>query len=71
MCHQIDTVGWYTGLLHPLSAVASGGTYAWNDGRMSFDTFTTILEYGPSKLNDKGFQAVFSSRFSIKFNLLR
>ena len=62
MCHQIDTVGWYTGLLHPLSAVASGGTYAWNDGRMSFDTFTTILEYGPSKLNDKGFQAVFSSR---------
>ena len=54
MCHQIDTVGWYTG--------ASGGTYAWNDGRMSFDTFTTILEYGPSKLNDKGFQAVFSSR---------
>ena len=62
MCHQIDTVGWYTGLLHPVSAVASGGTYAWNDGRMSFDTFTTILEYGPSKLNDKGFQAVFSSR---------
>ena len=62
MCHQIDTVGWYTGLLHPLHAVASGGTYAWNDGRMSFDTFTTILEYGPSKLNDKGFQAVFSSR---------
>ena len=62
MCHQIDTVGWYTGLLHPISAVASGGTYAWNDGRMSFDTFTTILEYGPSKLNDKGFQAVFSSR---------
>ncbi|MBQ8113757.1 MAG: Gfo/Idh/MocA family oxidoreductase [Kiritimatiellae bacterium] len=62
MCHQIDTVGWYTGLLHPLSSVSSGGTYAWNDGRMSFDTFTTILEYGPSKLNDKGFQAVFSSR---------
>ena len=62
MCHQIDTVGWFTGLHHPLSAVASGGTYAWNDGRVSFDTFTTILEYGPSKLNDKGFQAVFSSR---------
>ncbi len=62
MCHQIDTVGWFTGLHHPLSAVASGGTYAWNDGRYSFDTFTTILEYGPSKLNDKGFQAVFSSR---------
>jgi len=62
MCHQIDTVGWFTGLKYPLSAVASGGIYAWNDGRQSFDTFTTILEYGPSKLNDKGFQAVFSSR---------
>ena len=62
MCHQIDTVGWFTGLKHPLSAVSSGGIYAWDDGRQSFDTFTTILEYGPSKLNGKGFQAVFSSR---------
>ncbi len=62
MCHQIDTVGWFTGLQYPKSAVASGGIYAWDDGRMSFDTFTTILEYGPSKLNDKGFQAIFSSR---------
>jgi len=62
MCHQIDTVGWYTGLQYPLSAVSSGGIYAWDDGRKSFDTFTTILEYGPSKLNDKGFTAVFSSR---------
>ena len=62
MCHQIDTVGWYTGLQYPLSAVSSGGVYAWDDGRQSFDTFTTILEYGPSKLNDKGFQAIFSSR---------
>ncbi len=62
MCHQIDTVSWYTGLQYPLSAVASGGIYAWDDGRQSFDTFTTILSYGPSRLNDKGFQAVFSSR---------
>jgi predicted dehydrogenase len=62
MCHQIDTVSWYTGLTYPLSAVASGGLYAWDDGRHSFDTFTTIFEYGPSKLNDKGFQAIFSSR---------
>ena len=62
MCHQIDTVAWYTGLKYPLSAVASGGLYAWDDGRMSHDTFTTILEYGPSKLNPKGFQAVFHSR---------
>ena len=62
MCHQIDTVSWYTGLQYPLSAVSSGGLYAWDDGRQSFDTFTTILEYGPSKLNEKGFQAIFSSR---------
>ena len=62
MCHQVDTVGWYTGLRYPLSAVSSGGLYAWADGRQSFDTFTTILEYGPSKLNDKGFQVIFSSR---------
>ena len=62
MCHQIDTVGWFTGLKYPLSAVSSGGLYAWDDGRQSFDTFTTILEYGPSKLNPKGFQAIFSSR---------
>ena len=62
MCHQIDTVGWFTGLKYPLSAVSSGGLYAWADGRQSFDTFTTILEYGPSPLNEKGFQAIFSSR---------
>ena len=62
MCHQIDTVGWFTGLKYPLSAVSSGGLYAWDDGRQSHDTFTTILEYGPSALNEKGFTAVFSSR---------
>jgi len=62
MCHQIDTVAWYTGLRYPVSAVASGGLYAWDDGRHSYDTFTTILEYGPSKLNDKGFSAIFASR---------
>ena len=62
MCHQIDTVSWYTGLQYPLSAVSSGGLYAWDDGRQSFDTFTTILEYGPSKLNEKGFSVIFSSR---------
>ena len=62
MCHQIDTVAWFTGLKYPRKAVASGGTYAWNDGRMSFDTFTTILEYGEDNNPGKGFQAVFSSR---------
>ncbi len=62
MCHQIDTVAWFTGYKYPTSAVASGGLYAWVDGRQSFDTFTTILEYGKSGEKGKGFQAVFSSR---------
>ncbi len=62
MCHQIDTVSWFTGLDYPRKAVASGGTYAWNDGRMSYDTFTTILEYGEDNKPGKGFQAVFQSR---------
>jgi predicted dehydrogenase len=62
MCHQIDTVAWFTGLNYPRKAVASGGTYAWNDGRQSYDTFTTILEYGVDNKPGKGFQAVFSSR---------
>ena len=62
MCHQIDTVAWFTGLNYPRKAVASGGTYAWADGRQSYDTFTTILEYGEDNKPGKGFQAVFQSR---------
>jgi len=62
MCHQIDTVAWFTGFEFPRSAMASGGIYAWKDGRENDDTFTTILEYGPENDSTKGFQAVFSSR---------
>lgn len=62
MCHQIDTVSWFTGFDFPRSAVASGGIYAWNDGRESCDTLTTVLEYGPENDPSKGFQAVFSAR---------
>jgi predicted dehydrogenase len=32
MCHQIDTVHWFTGLQHPRSVVANGGIYMWKDG---------------------------------------
>jgi predicted dehydrogenase len=64
MCHQIDTVSWFTGFEFPRSAVAGGGNYAWRDGRENCDTFTTILEYGPENDPKKGFQAVFSSRQS-------
>ena len=62
MCHQIDTVAWFTGLEFPRSAMTGGGIYAWQDGRENCDTFTTILEYGPENDATKGFQAVFSSR---------
>ena len=62
MCHQIDTVAWFTGFDFPRSAMAAGGIYAWKDGRQSCDTFTTILEYGPDNDPSKGFQVVFSSR---------
>ncbi len=62
MCHQIDTVAWFTGFAFPRSAMADGNIYAWKDGRQSADTFTTIFEYGPDNEPDKGFQVVFSSR---------
>ena len=61
MCHQIDTVAWFMGIPYPKSAVSSGGLYQWADGRMSYDTFTTILEYGESGVKGKGFQCVFQS----------
>ncbi|MDD2598831.1 MAG: Gfo/Idh/MocA family oxidoreductase [Kiritimatiellae bacterium] len=62
MCHQIDTVSWFTGFDYPRWAMAGGGIYAWKDGRQSADTFTTIFEYGPDDDQNKGFQVVFSSR---------
>ncbi|MCX6997986.1 MAG: gfo/Idh/MocA family oxidoreductase, partial [Kiritimatiellaeota bacterium] len=62
MCHQIDTVAWFTGCEFPRSAMAGGGLYAWKDGRENGDTFTTILEYGPEHDPAQGFQVVFSSR---------
>jgi len=66
MCHQIDTVHWFTGFNHPLSVIAGGGIYMWNDGRKNADTMTAILEYGPANDPDtsKRFQVNYSSRFS-------
>jgi len=62
MCHQIDTVAWFTGFDYPRTAVSNGGIYAWKDGRENCDTFTTVFEYGPRNDPTKGFQVVFSSR---------
>jgi predicted dehydrogenase len=64
MCHQIDTVHWFTGLKHPRSVAANGGIYQWRDGRINADTLTAVFDYGPSDDKTKGFQVVYSSRFS-------
>ncbi len=61
MCHQIDTVAWFMGMPYPKSAVSSGGLYQWVDGRQSYDTFTTLMEYGESGVKGKGFQVMFQS----------
>ncbi len=64
MCHQIDTVHWFTGLPHPRSVTANGGIYLWKDGRTNFDTMTAVFDYGPLDDAGKGFQVRYSSRFS-------
>ncbi len=63
MCHQIDTVHWFTGLPHPRSVVANGGIYVWKDGRKNADTLTVVMDYGPLDDPKTGFQVVYSSRF--------
>jgi len=62
MCHQIDTVHWFTGLNHPRSVVANGGIYAWKDGRRNWDTMTAVFDYGPADDLKSGFQVTFASR---------
>jgi predicted dehydrogenase len=62
MCHQIDTVHWFTGLNHPRSVVANGGIYAWKDGRRNWDTMTAVFDYGPADDVKSGFQVTFASR---------
>ncbi len=64
MSHQIDTVHWFSGLPRPRSVVANGGNYQWHDGRQNHDTMTAVFDYGPLSDTSKGFQVVYSSRFS-------
>ncbi|HYD85645.1 MAG TPA: Gfo/Idh/MocA family oxidoreductase [Opitutus sp.] len=64
MCHQIDTVHWFTGLAHPRSVSANGGIYLWKDGRTNFDTLTAVFDYGPLDDPTKGFQVTYGSRFT-------
>jgi predicted dehydrogenase len=62
MCHQIDTVHWFTGLPHPRSVVSNGGIYTWKDGRKNWDTMTAVFDYGPLDDYTSGFQVYFTSR---------
>ncbi|MDZ7356789.1 MAG: Gfo/Idh/MocA family oxidoreductase [candidate division KSB1 bacterium] len=62
MCHQIDTVHWFTDLPYPRSVVAGGGIYVWKDGRKNCDTLTAVFDYGPLDDPSTGFQVVYSSR---------
>lgn len=64
MSHQIDTVHWFTDLAHPRSVSANGGIYQWNDGRTNADTVTAVMDYGPADDQNKGFQVLYSSRFT-------
>ncbi len=64
LVHQIDTVHWFTGLPHPRSVVANGGTYLWKDGRTNWDTMTAVFDYGPLDDQTKGFQVQYTSRFT-------
>ena len=64
MCHQIDTIHWFTGLPHPRSVSANGGTYQWKDGRTNFDTLTAVFDYGPLDDPSSGFQVTYGSHFT-------
>ena len=64
MCHQIDTVHWFSGLPHPRSVAANGGIYVWKDGRQNFDTVTAVFDYGPLDDPSTGFQVVYMSRMT-------
>ncbi|MBI5084347.1 MAG: Gfo/Idh/MocA family oxidoreductase [Acidobacteria bacterium] len=48
--HMVDVVHWYLGLTRPLSAVALGGIYQYDDGRDTADNINFILDY-PKKVN--------------------
>jgi len=48
--HMVDVVHWFLGLEKPISAVALGGIYQYNDGRDTPDNINLILDY-PKKVN--------------------
>ena len=48
--HQVDVAQWYLGISKPVSAVALGGIYQYDDGRDTPDNINLILDYA-NKLN--------------------
>jgi predicted dehydrogenase len=68
MCHQIDTVHWFSGYEFPRSVVANGGVYFWKDGRVNADTLTAVFDYGPKNDPSKGFQVLYTSRMHNEAN---
>ena len=43
--HMVDVVNWYIGISAPVSAVAMGGIYQYDDGRDTPDNVNFILDY--------------------------
>jgi predicted dehydrogenase len=48
--HMVDVVHWYLGIERPISAVALGGIYQYDDGRDTPDNINLILDY-PGGIN--------------------
>jgi predicted dehydrogenase len=57
MSHGIDLVHYFLDDPFPRSVAASGGVFAWKDGRENPDTFQALLEY------PKGFMVSYSTSF--------
>ncbi len=55
--HWIDVVHMFLGADIPTAAVASGGVYAYNDGRTAPDTINVLLEYPQPKQFTATFEA--------------
>ena len=58
LSHGSDLVHLWTNETHPVSAVATGGIFAWKDGRENPDTVTVSLVY------PKGFLYTYSTTFA-------
>ncbi|HZT33900.1 MAG TPA: Gfo/Idh/MocA family oxidoreductase [Bryobacteraceae bacterium] len=57
LSHGIDLCHYFLDDHYPRSVMASGGVFAWKDGRENPDTFQTLLEY------PKGFLVSYSTSF--------